>query len=381
MIGNEYDVFIAFYNNKTGGSKDEAKQIYDYLTEKNIHCYLYSESGDKDFKANFVRIMQSKLFLFVYSDGLKRDLLRNGEIDKSKNYHLYVEMDCFMALTQTRAYGHVPSDAAIVYFANENAVESGSAPRPPYLHPLFTGRDSSMTVCTYSDFKEIYEWVKKRKSEFGDDEISKEVLMVLNDRRNDLLDSQFSGINFQEIMQNVSSLKCVGISNWAFTVSDGCKKLINVLSDNAAVEMLFLDPSGKNARMRSSEERLDISVQIQTAFNTIRSSFGLQGRSKLLKKLALYTYDIPPRENMIFIYTKTKGNYALIQHYSYNRPGAFSPCMVLKQSSSKTKSDSVFSYYEALYEEIKRKSKPINLFCKRKNWIHLKIAKKKEIYD
>jgi len=229
--------------------------------------------------------MQSKLFLFVYADGLKGNLLPDGEIDKAKNYHLYVEMDCFMALTQTRAYRHVMSDAAIVYFANENTVENGRSPRPPYLHPLFNGRDSSMTVCTYSDFKEIYEWVKKRKSEFGDDEISKEVLMVLNNRRNDLLDSQFPGINFQEIMQDISSLKCVGISNWTFTVSDGCKKLINVLRDNAAVEMLFLDPSGKNASMRSSEERLDISAQIQTAFNTIRSSFGLQGRNKLLKNL------------------------------------------------------------------------------------------------
>ncbi len=369
MNGNEYeyDVFIAFYNNEMGSSKNEAERVYNYLTEKNIHCYLYSESDNRDFKANFVRIMRSKLFLFVYSDGLKGDLLPNGEIDKAKNYHLYVEMDCFMALTQTRAYGHVLSDAAIVYFANKNAAESGKDPRLPYLHPLFIERDSSMTVYTDNDFKGIYDWVEKQKSELVDDEISKEVLMVLNNRRNDLLNSQFPGINFQEIMQNISSLKCVGISNWTFALSDGCKKLINVLRDNAAVEMLFLDPGGENASIRSSEERLDISTQIQTAFNTIRSSLGLQGRNELLKNLALYTYDILPRENMIFIYTKTKGNYALIQHYSYNRPGALSPCMVLKQSSSEAKGGSIFSYYETLYEEIKEKSKPINLFCQVKN--------------
>ena len=354
IINNEYDIFIAFHNsNSENGSGDEAKKIYDFFSDNGLKCFLFSENNFQLYKANFVKIMQSKLFLLVCNDSISRT--RSGELDFKKNYHLYVEMDTFYALTQEEEFDKSSKDAAVLFFSNQKAGEFSKSPEK--LHPLFDHRDSFFIVNNETQqekFKEILDWALERRSLHNAEDISDEIIALMNGRRTDIFRRKIEGVDFRKILSKAISVKCVGISNWAFSLNDGCEKLHKFLNANIPIEMIFLDPDGENAKIRGTEENKDTHGQIMDSFNMIESEIieKYKDSPEKLQLLSTYTYDMIPRENIILIYTENDA-YALVQNYSYNIPGATSPQMILKKGH---RGSIAFEHYEKIYQTIRQHS-------------------------
>lgn len=143
--------------------------------------------------------------------------------------------------------------------------------------------------------------------------------------------------------------------------------MIKALEKGTSIEMFFLDPDGDNCRARSEQRKINTRTQILDSLDMIESeltkSFGKD--SEKYGSLQMYTYDLVPRDNLIFIYTNEDA-YVFVQSYSHSMPGTVSPCSIIKRKGN-NESSPLFEYYEKLYEAVKGTKetiKQIHLFDK-----------------
>lgn len=352
IINKQYDVFIAFHGSSgEDGDLEQARRVYNYLKDQGIKCFLFSENSDSSaYKANFVKIMQSRLLLLVCNDKLYRR--ESGEMDYLKNYHLFVELDSFLALAQSDSTMTSVNDAALIYFSdNGNRIVT---PSPETIHPLFSNRDSFYVATPDTEeeaLESVLDWVKDRLDFSRETALSGETVAILNGRSLGALDKKVENLDLKKLIRKATLIKCMGISNWTFSLTDGCNNLIRGIRRGTVFEMLFLDPEGKNVKIRSEEERKDTSQQIYASFDMIKAELQSKftDKSVINKCLRTYTYDQIPRENLIFIYTAEEA-YVIVQNYSFQSPGAKCPCFIFKHADAD--GESLFEYYEAVYEAI-----------------------------
>lgn len=354
-LTTEYDVFIAFHGSgDEDGSAAQAKLIYDYLQSNGLKCFLFTQNEGTIYKANFIKILQSKLFLLVCNDSVCRK--SNGEIDYRKHYHLYVECDAFYACTQSDRADKSLSDASVAFFTAGG--KHKMAQSPEQLHPLFNNRNS-FTVLDTEDpddgLEDILDWAETRLEANRDEDISGEVVAVLTGRV-DIFTREVEGINFGKVMRHAKEIKCIGISNWTFSLNDGCKKLIRALQRGAKVEMLFINPDGESAKIRAKEENKDTRGQIISSFDMIRAELPkhFMGNSEALRNLKTFTYDLLPRDNLVFVYTEDDA-FAFVQSYSHSLPGSANPYIIVRRLDN---GDSpLFEYYESIYNYVRNNEK------------------------
>lgn len=362
-LTNEYDVFIAFHDS-TGadGALQQAELLYNFLQNHGIKCFLFPESSRSSaYKANFIKIMQSRLLILVCNNHIVR--VNSGEIDYVSNYHLYVELDTFFALTQTDETFKSINDSAILYF-NEFG-DTKVDPSPERMHALFNNRNSFF-VATPDNIEDICEdvldWVLNRLESYETNDVSNELIAILAGRISDALNRSIEGINFRRVMRRATTIKCIGISNWTFTLTDGCRKVIDALNHEKQVEMIFLDPEGECVNVRAKEEKKDTKGQIMASFDMLKSEIGSHFKNKPEKiaNLKMYTFDMIPRDNLIFVYMQEDA-YLFVQNYSHTLPGSACPCLVLHKL--KNRESPLFDYYEGIYNNVKDsvKTKPLTL--------------------
>ncbi|MDE7107803.1 MAG: hypothetical protein K2O39_05710 [Clostridiales bacterium] len=363
-LTNEYDVFIAFHGSgDENGSSDQAKIVYDYLKANGKKCFLFTQENGSIYKANFIKIMKSKLFLLVCNDNLEKK--NTGEMDNRKNYHLYVECDAFYALTQSEESDKALNDARVAMFSVGG--KHKMAQSPERLHPLFNNRDSFQILDPedYEDgLDDLLDWVESRLDAHYNADVSSEVIAVLTGRV-DVFSREVEGINFRKVMRKATQIKCIGISNWTFSLNDGCKKLINALRNGATAEMLFINPDGESAKIRAIEENKDTRAQIISSFDMLKAelSKAFKDSPDRLNNLKTYVYDLLPRDNLVFVYTE-KEAYAFVQSYSHSLPGSANPYLIVKRS--KQGDSPLFSYYESIYNYVlnnKKATTEYNLFA------------------
>lgn len=196
------------------------------------------------------------------------------------------------------------NDAAILYFS-ENGQKT-IVPSPEKLHALFDNRNS-FHIATGTDdedaFDDVLDWAQTRLETYETNDASGELMAILAGRVSDIFNRTIDGVNFRRVMRQATRIKCVGISNWTFTLTDGCTKLIRALNAEKDVEMLFLDPNGKSVALRAEEERKDTRGQVIASFDMLRSELHshFKGQAEKLAHLKMYTFDMIPRDNLIFI--------------------------------------------------------------------------------
>lgn len=344
-IAKEFDVFISYHNSgEKSGSREQAKILYDYLMSSGISCFLFSEQEETVYKANFIRIMQSKLFIFVCNDTVSRT--KTGELDVKKNYHLYVEFDTFFAMAQSDKISCSLNDAAVVCFTSGSGTYSNISLEK--IHPLFDQRNSFFYIDEESveEFDRIIDWVEERLETQSEDDFSPELLYVSNQRKLDLQNLKISGYDFRRVFRKASYIKCLGISNWTFSLADGCIKLKNALKRGVRCEMIFLNPDGENVKIRAKEENKDTRSQITSSFDMLKSELAPSAYKDGL--LEIYVYDLIPRDNLIFIYSE-EGDFVFVQSYSSALPGSAAPQYIY----TKKKNSSIFQYYEGIYQYVR----------------------------
>ncbi len=346
-INIDYDVFIAFHDS-SGEDKAlaEAKEVYDYLEENGIKCFLFpSSSVSSLYKSNFIKIMQSRLLILVCNSNLSRT--STGEIDYKKNYHLYVELDSFFALTQSDGGYKSINDAKVIYFADNDEKKLNHSPET--LHPLFGNRNSFIIANSDKEeaLEELLDWVEERLDNYDSSDVSNEVITVLASRKPDVLNSKIEGIDFKKVFRKADKIKCVGISNWMFSLTDGCEKLKKGLAKGIDFEMLYLNPDGEFVKLRTVEEKKDTRGQILQSFDMMKSELK-NTNPEQLSHLKAYLFDLIPRENLIFVYGEE--DYLFVQQYSHALPGSTSPCTILKRN--KNQASPIFEHYENIFNSI-----------------------------
>lgn len=346
-IVKEYDVFLAFHDSgDINGSREQAKQLYDRLTEAGISCFLFSEQEESVYKANFIKIMQAKLLILVCNETIAR--IKTGELDAKKNYHLYVELDTFLAMAQSDKINCSVNDAAVVCFSPGSARSDISLEK---IHPLFDQRNSFFYVNEGTDaydeeIERVIDWVEERLDLQQEEDFSPELLFVSNQRKLDLQNLKIPGYDFRRILRKATSIKCLGISNWTFSLTDGCIKLKNALKRGVSCEMLFLNPDGEYVKLRAKEESKDTRSQITSSFDMIKAELkNVPSRKECFKS---YVYDLVPRDNLIFIYS-SEGSFVLAQNYSHALPGSAAPQYIYV----KRQESPIFEYYEGIYQYVR----------------------------
>ena len=349
IISPDYDVFIAFHDSSgSDGGLECARHVYDYLTSRGLKCFFFPEDGSSGvYKANFIKIMQSRLLVMVCNDRLQRT--KSGEIDYKRHYHLYVELDTFYAMAQSDTTPKTVNDAAMIYYDNGL---SPSIKSPETVHPLFNNRNSFFLASPDDDedaLEDLYDWACDRLEGHEEDGVSKELLAYFTSRGAQLLDSTIEGVDFRRVVRKASTIKCMGISNWTFSLNDGCRKLLRGLGRDTEFVLLYLDPDGEYVKLRADEEQKDTRGQIIASFDMMRSEItsGMKRHALSLDNLSMYLYDLVPRENLIFVYSEL-GEYLFIQHYARALPGSASPCIVLRRN--RDGESPLFEYYERIFE-------------------------------
>ena len=363
-INTNYDVFIAFHDSSgKDNALNEAKEVYEYLTNQGIKCFLFSEDHSSSlYKANFLKIMQSRLLVMVCNSNLKTTEI--GEIDYKNNYHLYVELDTFYAMTQSDEGLKSINDSAIVFFNETGDLKLSSSPEK--LHPLFNNRNSFFIVDPNDGdepFEQLLEWVEDRLENYDGDDVSNELVAVMNGRGSDVLSSNVEGLNFKRIVRKAKKIKTLGISNWTFSLTDGCKKLKKGLGNGTVFELLYLDPDGEFVKLRSEEEQKDTRGQIVQSFDMMKSELNniKESNPEALNNLTLFTFDMVPRDNLIFVYGDDV-DYLFVQNYAHAQPGSACPCSLYKRK--KGQESPLFEYYEEIYNNVKnnKNTKEYSLF-------------------
>ncbi len=143
-------------------------------------------------------------------------------------------------------------------------------------------------------------------------------------------------------------IECLGISNNEITLKMDRAVLLDALNRGAQIEIMFLDPKGKNTKLREKEEGLKKKTIRHITQTTLEYILRIKKKSeagKTFDNLRVFLYDSIPRMNMIFI----DGNHLLLQYYANNIPGSSNPCFYIKKQAD----NQIFDFYYNQYKTIR----------------------------
>ena len=329
-----YDVFIAYHGGYAkDGSKNYASQIYDYLTnEHHLKCFFFPNEGKDVYKANIIAAMRSRVFLLVCTKALHR--LEDGKLDPKNHYELRTEIDAFYAMTQMSEASVM--DAKVIVCGD---FYKGDEEK---LHELFANR-THFFYDKELDLQQIYGWVNDRLKvgeSWQQTQITHEVQAVFATRA-----AMNQNCNLNDLIARAKSVRVVGISNSEVTARINPVAINNCIESGGVIEMLFLDPEGKFTTLREQEESLRPNrIKNITNVNIDTARGFYEGLSKNKQNLKLYTYDVQPRMNMIFVDDKL-----ILQYYANNVPGIQNPSFLVERQANSP----VYDFCEKVYNYIK----------------------------
>lgn len=160
--------------------------------------------------------------------------------------------------------------------------------------------------------------------------------------------------NLRKMISVAEKIECLGISNNEITLKMDAAALLEALNRGAQIEVLFLDPKGKNTKLREKEEKQVKNTIVNNTKTTLNYIMRIKKHNELGKvfdNLKVYVYDSIPRMNMIFI----DGTHLLLQYYANNVPGASNPCFYIKKQND----NQIFDFYYRQYQLIKESGKEL----------------------
>lgn len=332
----EYDVFIAYHGSyENNGSKAYADKVYNYLNSKGIQCFYFPASCKDIYKANIIEVMKSRMFILVCTNGLHT---KQGKIDNAQHYELSTEIDAFYAMTQI---GNVTVKEAKVFACGEYIKGSESS-----LHELFANRTHFYYNGDDSVLEDLYSWITTHKGQnhsWNDSQITTEIRQVFATRA-----SMNQSCHFDDLVASAKSIRAAGISNSELTSRINPGAIANCIQNGGTIELLFLDPDGEYTAFREKEEGLRPNrIKNITNVNIDEALFTRSNMGDKKNSIRLFTYDLLPRMNIIFV-----DDYLLLQYYANRIAGNQNPTFFIKRQ----KDSPIFSFCEQAYEFIKNKS-------------------------
>lgn len=343
----QQDIFIAYHGTyDDNGSLSKAKELFYYLQSRGVKCYFFPNQNNGYFANTPIAAQKSDKFLFVCNGNV--DTNEDGTI---RNNGVYQEVTAFWNCIYE---GKRKRGDAKVYafggFSTEMANE---------LHLAFQGvahfdeNLSSQEQC----FEDVYQWVTGMQEPSARSAASgiRAEQTALRDGTSSELKEVFvrrSAMNrlwdLRRMICVAEKIECLGISNNEITLKMDSAVLLDALSRGAQIEVLFLDPKGKNTKLREKEEgqvKNTIANNTQTTLNYIMRIKKQNELGKEFDNLKVYVYDSIPRMNMIFI----DGVHLLLQYYANNVPGSSNPCFYIKKQAD----NQVFDFYYHQYQIIR----------------------------
>ena len=267
----QQDIFIAYHGTyDDNGSLLKAKELFYYLQSVGIKCYFFPNQNNDYFANTPIVAQKSSKFLFVCNNniGIKAD----GSVE---NNGVYQEITAFWNCIYEGKRNR--GDAKVYAFG-------GFTPeRANELHLAFQGvahfdeNISSQDKC----FEEVANWVlnsSEPTSTLSNEEAKTE--SIPSDGTSIELKKVFvrrSTMNkswdLRKMIGVAEKIECLGISNNEITLKMDSVTLTDALNRGAHIEVLFLDPKGKNTRLREKEEgqvRNTIVNNTQTTLNYIK---------------------------------------------------------------------------------------------------------------
>ena len=146
-----FDVFISYHGgagDESRSSYDKASELYDYLDEKGLHCFLYKKRNDDDFYDAINRgLLTSKHFILVACD---KDMLSEWVKDEVKQFD------------GLRKNGKKPNCLISAYIFGSITVDDLYR-----FNTMFTTKD---IISGENGFEKLYQMIKQKNSLFSGSE-------------------------------------------------------------------------------------------------------------------------------------------------------------------------------------------------------------------
>jgi hypothetical protein len=353
----EYDVFIAYHGtNDEFGSLPKATELYIDLSARGINCYFFKAEPNAYFGMTPQAAQESKRFLLVCNSSLS---LNDGKIA-----HNGVEQELAAFYNLVYNGKRKQGDARCYLFDGLDAKTADQ------MHMLFNNVAHFDEEYSSNEqlLQELENWILLDTTSSSDTHVpntttirkpatltkntSKELQMVFPRRA--MMTEMW---DFRKMLSVASSVEAIGISINELTIKMDQRVIENALQSGCEITLLFLDPKGKNIKVREKEE----GQEKNTIVNNTKSTINLAKRIKfkntknnVFDNLMLYKYDIIPRMNMIFI----DKEHLLLQYYATTISGSNNPCFYFRKIEGST----VFDAYYSEFQKIKDKAKRIDSY-------------------
>lgn len=349
MIEKEYDVFIAYHGSyEKDSARGIAEEVYNYLKEKGLKCFFFPKMNKDTYKANIIDVMRSRKFILICNENLH--IKESGQIDTAFHYELSTEIDAFYALTQLGNDVKVIDSKVLVCGDYINKRKKGDECK---LHSLFDNRTHFYYDENNKDevFKIIYDWVKtnviqeKNNSGYKGRVVSNEVKQVFGQR------SSLSNVcDLNEMVANAKNVYAIGISNTELTYKIDPEAVKYAIENGANIECIFLDPDGKNTKIRELEENVEENRIKNTTVRNISCAKDIKKSLNDERKnnFKMYIYDLTPRMNILII-----DNKVILQYYANFVPGLKNPCFLIERQDNSPLYDFCLNSFKALKQSSK----------------------------
>lgn len=345
------DVFIAYhgtYNNN--GSLAKAKELFYFLQSQGVKCYFFPNQTNDYFANTPIAAQKSSKFLLVCNNNV--EVKEDGTIG---NNGVYQEVTAFWNCIYE---GKRQRGDAKVY-----AYDGFTSQKANDLHLAFQGVahfDESLSSADKC-FDDVLRWILNSSNE--QEKISNKtdvsnsfggVTSVTEGTSTELKkvfvrrSTMNKSWNLRKMISVAEKIECLGISNNEITLKMDAEALLEALKRGAEIEVLFLDPKGKNTKLREKEERQvknTIVNNTKTTLNYIMRIKKHNESGEVFDNLKVFVYDSIPRMNMIFI----DGTHLLLQYYANSVPGASNPCFYIKKQAD----NQIFDFYYKQYKVIR----------------------------
>ena len=344
----QQDVFIAYHGTYSdSGSLPKAKELFYFLQSQGVKCYFFPNQASDYFASTPIAAQKSDKFIFVCNDSVETNL--DGTV---MNNGVYQEITAFWNCIYEGK--RCRSDAKVYAYGGFTSQRAND------LHLAFQGV-AHFDENIYSQeqcFQSVLEWVLNKSEDSvndapanakrdgvggGSDGTSSELKTVFI-RRSTMNKSW----DLRKMISVAEQIECLGISNNEITLKMDSHVLLEALDRGAHIEVLFLDPRGRNIRAREREEKQVKNTIVDNTKTTLNYIMRIKKNNELGKtfdNLKVYVYDKIPRMNMVFI----DNTYLLLQYYANSVPGASNPCFYIKRQSD----DEIFDFYYKQYKLIR----------------------------
>lgn len=353
----QQDVFIAYhgtYNNN--GSLAKAKELFYFLQSQGVKCYFFPNQTNDYFANTPIAAQKSHKFLFVCNGNV--EVKEDGTIS---NNGVYQEVTAFWNCIYE---GKRQRGDAKVY-----AYDGFSPQRANDLHLAFQGVahfDESLSSPDQC-FDEVLRWVLGSAEEESGPSMQQTVAAPVGSTVNvsEGTSTELKKVfvrrstmnkswNLRKMISVAEKIECLGISNNEMTLKMDAETLFEALNRGAQIEVLFLDPNGKNTKLREKEEKQVKNTIVNNTKTTLNYIMRIKKRNeygKVYDNLKVFVYDSIPRMNMIFI----DGTHLLLQYYANSVPGASNPCFYIKKQAD----NQIFDFYYKQYKLIRDSGKEL----------------------